>query len=78
MTARVISMAKAAESRRVRVHTAAMKALVDEARERVLDARRRYMATDGSDARAMVQAQSLLLLALESFFDASERAGGRR
>jgi len=63
---------------RMLAHSAAIRELVESARDRVLAARHRYMSADAGDTRAMVEAQSLLLLALEQFFDASERASGRR
>lgn len=60
------------------VHQTAIREMVDEARARVIDARRRYMAVDARDTRGMLEAQGLLLCALDQYFDANERAAGRR
>ncbi len=70
--------ARKMHAHRMRVHQTAIRTMVDEARERVVAARRRYMTVDPSDLRPMIEAQGLYLLALEQYWDASERAAGRR
>ena len=70
--------AKGLHARRMRIHSEAMRTLVDDARDRVVLARARYLAVPEDDVRAMVVAQCRLVDALNDYFDAAERAMGRR
>jgi len=69
---------KRMHAHRMRVHQSAIRTLIDDARDRVVEAKRAYLAVPFGDTVALLSAQCRLLEALTVYFDANERAAGRR